>query len=331
MSSLRLRATETRSHGGVLATRSPCLCASVACFVALLVVGMRAQSEPPALPYQAAQDPFRLPDGATFGPVASVAINSKGNIFVYNRGPHPLMEFGPDGRFVRFLAEGLIQRAHGLRIDREDNIWITDVAAHVVLKLNPQGRVMLILGAQGATGDFNAAFKFPLFSEPTDVAFGLAGEIYVSEGHGGKIARVRKFDRQGNFVKSWGQKGTKPGEFSLAHSIVVDRNGLVYVTDRENGRIQIFDADGTFLKSWTFTGHPNGLGIGRDGFLYVTDGNAGKVLKVDFEGRVLGAIGSLGKGNGQFGEAHWVELDSDRNIYIGDVFNWRVQKFSPVR
>jgi DNA-binding beta-propeller fold protein YncE len=191
--------------------------------------------------------------------------------------------------------------------------------------------VMLILGAQGATGDFNAAFKFPLFSEPTDVAFGPAGEIYVSEGHGGNIARVRKFDRQGNFVKAWGQKGTKPGEFSLAHSIVVDRNGLVYVTDRENGRIQIFDADGAFLKSWTFTGHPNGLGMGRDGFLYVTDGNAGKVLKVDFEGRVLGAIGSLGKGTGQFGEAHWVELDSERNIYIGDVFNWRVQKFSPSR
>ena len=313
-----------------LAKISPCLRVSVACLVALVAAAsVQAQNGAPALPYAAAADPFRLPEGVTFGPVASFAINSTGQMFVYNRGPHPLMQFRPDGTFVRYLAEGLIQRAHGLRIDREDNIWITDVAAHIVLKLSPQGRVLLVLGAQGATGDFNAAFKFPLFSEPTDVAFGAGGEIYVSEGHGGKIARVRKFDRHGNFVKAWGQKGTAPGEFSLAHSIVVDRNGLVYVSDRENGRIQIFDADGNFQKSWTFTGHPNGLGIGRDGMLYVTDGNDGRVLKVDFEGRVLGAIGSLGKADGQFGEAHWVELDSARNIYIGDVFNWRVQKFSP--
>lgn len=300
--------------------------------LALLVsFGVHAQSDPPALPYMPAQDPFKLPEGITFGPVASVAVNSAGNLFVFNRGPHPLMEFAPDGRFVRFLAEGLIQRAHGLRIDRENNIWITDVMAHVVFKLNSQGRVMLVLGAQGATGDFNKAFKFPLFSEPTDIAFGPSGEIYVSEGHGGAVARVRKFNKDGNLVKAWGQKGVKPGEFSLAHSIVVDRNGLVYVSDRENGRIQIFDADGNYLKSWTSIGNPNGLGIGRDGFLYVTDGNAGKVYKVDFEGRVLGAIGSLGKANGQFGEAHWVDLDAERNIYIGDVFNWRVQKFSPAK
>jgi len=295
----------------------------------LATPGVHAQSGPPALPYAAAPDRFRLPEGITFGPVASVAINSAGHFFVFNRGPHPLMEFRPDGSFVRFLAEGLIQRAHGLRVDRDDNIWITDVAAHVVLKLNPQGRVVLVLGAQGAAGEFNKAFKFPLFSEPTDVAFGPAGEIYVSEGHGGGVARVRKFNAEGNLAKSWGQKGTQPGEFSLAHSIVVDRKGLVYVSDRENGRIQIFDPDGNFLKSWTSIGHPNGLGIGPDGFLYVTDGNAGKVFKVDFEGRVIGAIGSLGKGDGQFGESHWVVLDADRNIYVGDVFNWRVQKFSP--
>ena len=295
----------------------------------LMTLGVHAQSDPPALPYVAAPDHFHLPEGVNFGPVASVAINSAGNIFVFNRGPHPLMEFRPDGRFSRFLAEGLVQRAHGLRIDREGNIWITDVAAHIVLKLNAQGRVMLVLGAQGAAGEFNKAFKFPLFSEPTDVAFGLAGEIYVSEGHGGDVARVRKFNREGNLVKSWGQKGTKPGEFSLAHSIVVDPKGLVYVSDRENGRIQVFDADGNYLKSWTSIGHPNGLGIGPDGFLYVTDGSAGKVFKVDFEGRVLGAIGGLGKASGQFGEAHWVELDAERNIYIGDVFNWRVQRFSP--
>jgi hypothetical protein len=121
-----------------------------------------------------------------------------------------------------------------------------------------------------------------------------------------------------------------------AHQIMLVINGIHIL---ENLRLDEVAARQAYefalivqpLKSWTFTGHPNGLGIGRDGFLSVTDGNAGKVLKVDFEGRVLGAIGSLGKGNGQFGEAHWVEVDSERNIYVGDVFNWRVQKFSPSR
>jgi len=311
--------------------RALCLGVAVACSTFAAAFAAPAQSDAPALPYTAAPDPFQLPDGVTFGPVASVAINSAGDFFVYNRGPHPLMQFRRDGTFVRFLADGLIQRAHGLRIDREGNLWITDVAAHVVLRLNPQGRVTLVLGAQGTAGDFNQAFKFPLLSEPTDVAFGPSGEVYVSEGHGGAIARVRKFDRDGNFVAAWGKKGTAPGEFGVAHSIIVDPKGLVWVTDRENGRIQIFDAHGTLVRSLTVTGRPNGLGLGRDGFVYLTDGNAGKVLKLDLEGRVLGALGSLGKASGQFGEAHWVELDAERNIYVGDVFNWRVQKFSPAR
>lgn len=295
----------------------------------LLSTSALAQRERPALPYAPVPDGLQLPPGITFGPVASVAFNAAGHLFVYNRGPHPLMEFGPDGTFVRFLAEGLIQRAHGIRIDREDNIWITDVAAHVVLKLSPQGRVLLVLGSTGQAGDFHPAFKFPLFSEPTDIGFGPGGEIYVTEGHGGAIARVRKFDAQGNFVKAWGQKGTKEGEFSLAHSIVVDRTGQLYISDRENGRIQIFDRDGNYLKSWTFTGHPNGLNIGKDGLLYVTDGNDGAVMRVGWDGTVLGSMGALGKASGQFGEAHWVDTDTARNIYIGDVFNWRVQKFAP--
>ena len=303
----------------------------IALGVALYAAALDGQAARPPLPYLPVRDGLQLPEGVTFGPVASVAINSVGHLYVYNRGPHPLMEFSQDGRFVRFLAEGLIQRAHGIRIDKDDNIWITDVAAHVVLKLNPQGRVLLVLGSSGQSGpgEFHPAFKFPLFSEPTDVGFGPDGSIYVTEGHGGAIARVRKFDANGNFVKAWGKKGTMPGEFSLAHSIVVDPKGQLYISDRENGRIQIFDGDGTFLKAWTFTGHPNGLNIGRDGRLYVTDGNDGQVMAVDWNGTVLGSMGALGKANGQFGEAHWVETDTARNIFIGDVFNWRVQKFAP--
>src|ERR1035438_2260713 len=157
-----------------------------------------------ALPLHAAPDLLQLPEGVNFGPVSAVALNAAGNLFVLNRGPHPLLEFAPDGRFVRFLAEGLLQRPHGLRIDPDGNLWVTDVRAHVVRKLSPAGRILLVLGSQGTAGDFNERFKAPLLNEPTDVAFGPAGEIYVAEGHGGDAGRIRKFDRDGNFLKSWG-------------------------------------------------------------------------------------------------------------------------------
>jgi len=297
--------------------------------VVLGALGVHAQSEMPPLAYTPVGDPFKLPDGATFGQVASVAINSVGNFFVFNRGPHPLLEFRPNGQFVRYLAEGMIQRAHGIRIDPQDNIWITDVTANVVYKLNPQGRVVLALGAVGAAGEFNKAFKFPLFAEPCDVAFGPGGEIYIAEGHGGDVARVRKLDKDGNFVKSWGKKGTMPGDFGVAHSIVVDNKGLVYVTDRNNNRISVFDKDGNYIKAITTINSPNGISIGPDGFMYVTDGNNGKLIKADMEGKVIGALGTLGKANGQFGEAHWVVADKERNLYVGDVFNYNVQKFTP--
>jgi DNA-binding beta-propeller fold protein YncE len=289
-----------------------------------------AQNAPPPLPYSPAPDTFQLPEGANFGGVSATAINSAGHIFVFNRGAHPIVEFDRDGKFVRYLADGLIQRAHGIRIDREDNIWITDVRLHAVFKLSPQGRILLVLGTPGAAGDFNARFKMAMLSEPTDVAFGPVGEIYVTEGHGGEINRIRKFDRDGNFIKSWGgKKGSGPGEFSTPHNIATGPDGLLYVTDRENHRIQVFDPDGNLKKTWPFAGSPNGLAIGPDGALYATEADGGRVWKLGWDGQILGEIGGLGKAPGQFGEAHTIVIDASRNIFVSDTLNWRVQKFTP--
>ena len=285
-----------------------------------------AQSTPPFHP---APDRLQLPDGVNFGPVSAVALDGAGNLFVLNRGPHPLLEFAPDGRFVRFLAEGFLQRPHGLRIGPDGNLWVTDVRAHGVFKLSPSGRILLVLGGGGTAGDFNERFKAPLLNEPTDVAFGPSGEIYVAEGHGGDAGRIRKFDRDGNFVKSWGKKGSQPGEFLTPHSILVGPDGLVYVVDRENQRIQIFDADGNLKNTWTGVGWPNALIAAPGGGFYSTDANGGRILKLDRDGKVQGAIGSLGKAPGQFGEAHAIALDRSGNLYVADTLNWRVQKFTP--
>jgi len=221
-------------------------------------VSAQMASHPP-LDYVPVADDFKLPPGMNFGGTSGVAINSKGNIFVLHRGPLPLMEFDPAGNFIRGFGEGLFDRPHGLRIDGEDNIWATDVGSHVVYKFNPQGRIQVVLGVKGRPGDLHDFGHLRLFNEPNDVAIGPAGEIYIVQGHGKGEPRVLKFDKDGNFLKLWGKKGKGPGEFDLAHSVVVDGKGFVHIADRNNRRIQVFDGDGTFVRESKHPGTPCGL------------------------------------------------------------------------
>ena len=287
-----------------------------------------AQTEgPPPLDYVAVPDDFVLPPGMSFGATSGVAINSKGNIFVLSRGPNPLMEFDPAGKFIRGFGDGFFDRPHGLRIDAQDNIWTTDVASHVVYKMSPQGRIQLVLGNKGAAGEFHPYGHLRLLNEPNDVAVAPSGEIYVVQGHGRAEPRVLKFDRDGNFIKAWGKKGKGPGEFDIAHSIVVDAKGLVYVADRNNQRIQVFDSDGKFLRESQHPGTPCGLFISPDQTLWLAHGHAGQVLKLDLDGKVLGVMGRQGRGLGQFGEAHFIAVSAKNEIFVADTLNWRVQKF----
>ena len=214
-----------------------------------------ASAEAPPLDYVAVPDDFKLPAGMTFGSTSGVAVNSKGNILVLSRGPHPLMEFDGTGQYIRSLGQGLYDRPHGLRIDRDDNIWTTDVASHVVYKMNPDGRILLVLGVRGNAGDMHPYGHLPLFNEPNDLAFAANGDFFVTQGHGRGEPRVLKFDRDGNFIKAWGKKGKGPGEFDIAHSIAIDAKGLVYVADRNNQRIQVFDADGKHVREFASSGH----------------------------------------------------------------------------
>jgi DNA-binding beta-propeller fold protein YncE len=276
----------------------------------------------PELGYRVVPEFFQLPAGANFGEVAGVALNSRGHIYVFHRGRNALLEFDPAGRFVRSLGEGLFDHAHGLRVDPEDNIWTTDDTNHVVLKLSPEGRVLLVLGRR----DMSAEAPW-LFNRPTDVAWGRNGEIYVTDGYGN--SRVVKFDRAGNFLTAWGRRGTGPGEFILPHSVVVDREGRVYVGDRENQRIQIFDADGRFLREWPGIGYPYGLFITPDQHIWMADGGYNRVIELDPSGRILGALGEPGRGPGQFAWGHFLAVGADRRLYVADILNWRCHVFQP--
>jgi DNA-binding beta-propeller fold protein YncE len=294
----------------------------------LLTVPAKAQTEgPPPLDYTPVPDGFALPAGMNFGGVSGVAINSKGHIFVLHRGPSPLMEFDADGQFIRGWGEGLFDRPHGLRIDAQDNIWATDVGSHVVYKFNPQGRLVMVLGVKGRPGEWHEFGHLRLFNEPNDMAFAPNGDVYIVQGHGKGEPRVLKFDKEGTFIKTWGKKGKEPGNFDIAHSIVIDAKGLLYVADRNNQRIQVFDADGNYIRESKHPGTPCGLFISPDQTLWLAHGHVGQVMKLDLGGNVLGVTGSQGKGLNQFGEAHYIAVSARNEIYVADTLNWRIQKY----
>ena len=243
-------------------------------------------------------------------------------MYVLHRGDHPIIEFDGTGRFVRSLGDGLFIRAHGIEVDREGNIWTVDNDTHMVLKMDPTGRVRMVLGRRGQSGEGEDSFN-----EPTDVAIAPNGDFYVSDGYGN--SRVVKFSKDGTFITAWGKKGDGPGEFDLPHSVALDRQGRVYVGDRENYRIQVFDADGEFLHQWKHVGSPWGLDITADQTIFMADGRNNRVLKLDLDGKILGVLGGFGKRPGQFNYSHHLALDALGNLYVSEIKNWRVQRFVP--
>jgi DNA-binding beta-propeller fold protein YncE len=312
---------------------------TVACTLALLTVASSAYAQRPSIPPRAIAGPpldvtavaldatFQTPEGVEIESAADVAIDADGHVIVLHRGPEAIMEFDADGRYIRAFGEGLFRRSHSLDIDPDGNYWTTDFGTHVVMKLSPAGEVLLTLGSVGERGTWDEAAGIHLFDEPNDIAFDSAGNIYVTQGHGRGEPRVLKFDRDANFVTSWGQRGTLPGDFAVPHSIVIDEDDLIYVADRENRRIQVFDTEGNFVKGWLYYGMACSLEL-HDEFIYMTTGFDAQVVKLArADGSVLGVTGRPGEGLGEFGEAHFLAVTDDDEIYVADVVNRRVQKY----
>ncbi len=261
---------------------------------------------------------LKLPDDLRLGACSAVAVNSQGEVFLFHRGKRPVLCFGADGQFRRSWGDGIITTAHGLRIDRHDNVWTTDMGGHRVLKFSSTGELLLALGTgKPGTGTDE-------FNKPTDIAFGPRNEVYISDGYGN--SRVMKFTSEGRFVQAWGIFGKGDGEFHLPHSIIVDTCGRVLVGDRENDRIQIFDGEGKLLEIWTGFA-PYGLALDPHGALFVADARANKVLRLDERGKVQQTWGSEGNAPGQFDVPHMLTFDASGNLYVAEVNGKRLQKF----
>lgn len=269
-----------------------------------------------------------LPQGTTLGASSSAAFDAQGHLLVFTRGDHPLIEFDPaTGKLIRTFGEGRYTRAHGMRIDAQGNIWTTDVAGHTVTKMSAKGDVLLTLGTKGEAGKWDEASGSRLLNEPNDMGFAPNGDVFVVQGHGRGEPRVLRFDKAGKFITSWGGLGTGPGQFDIAHSVVVDAKSLVYVADRQNRRVQVFDANGKYVKEWKYAGLPCGLYLGKDQQMYLASGFAGQILKLDANGKATGMFGQPGKGLGEFGEAHYMTLAPNGDIYVADTVKPELHRF----
>ena len=345
--------------------------AAVTMFV-LLNHSAFAQAPVPEIPYDSVNI-LKLPADLYLGEGAGVAVNSKGHIFVFSRGATTgpaygataaqLLEFGPDGRFIREIGRNLYawSYAHVVRVDKDDNIWAVDKGSDMVVKFNPEGRVVMVFGRKKEASDEAAPWtrvtppRPPVdgqFRQPTDVTWDLQGNIFISDGY--INSRVAKFDKNGDWVTTWGEPGSSRGQFNTPHSITSDAQGLIYVADRGNGRIQVFDSNGTFQREikiavpvppgaraaigatpnpdtarGTFApGSPWAICItpGPTQYLYAADAFPGRIYKLTLDGTVVGMFGKAGKLPKQFGWVHEIHCQSENELFVAEVLNWRIQK-----
>jgi hypothetical protein len=345
--------------------------------LALLSPAAFAQQAVPTISYESVPNLLKLPENVHLGEATGVAVNSRGNIFVLSRGGSvgpaygaaatQLFEFTPDGQFIREIGKNLYAWSfgHTVRVDREDNIWVADKGSDMVVKFNPQGRVEMVFGRKAEASDLEA---HPLerpnpplpaqdgrFRQVTDMTWDPAGNTYISDGY--INSRIAKVDKDGNWLKSWGDRGSEPGKLNTPHSIAADAQGNIYVADRGNARVQVFDGEGNVVRIikidvpydrnarpaignrpqlppppganlTNVPGAPWAVCItpGPNQFLYVADAYPGRLYKLSLQGEVLGVLGESGKQPKQFGWIHEIACPSENVLFVAEILNWRVQK-----
>lgn len=317
---------------------------ALACvWLAAAVRGPAAESSPA---HVVVQDWPALPAGHVLGQCVGVGTDSRGNVLVFHRSgrtwstPFPTEPItaptvsvikGKSGKLLAAWGANEFIMPHGLSLDREDNVWLTDVGRHQVFKFSPDGkRLLLTLGERGVPGADQGHFNLP-----TDVAVLPDGSFYVSDGY--KNTRVVKFTADGKYDFEWGGKGAESGRFNLPHGVAVDAQGRVIVCDRSNSRLQVFDPRGKFLAEWKgpLIGRPYGVSIGADGHVFLIDGGDGtgktterpRAVELDAEGHVLDRFGGFGTEPGQFQLGHDIAVAQDGSVYVADAAGKRVQKY----
>lgn len=276
-----------------------------------------------------------------WGHVPGVAVDAKDNVYVFTRSTPPVQVYDSSGKYLRGWGDKTIASAHHIKVDPAGNIWTTDIQNHTVEKHTPDGKLLMTLGTSGKAGRDQSHFN-----KPTDVAVTPAGDIYVADGYGN--ARIVQFDKNGKYLREWGELGHGPGQFSIPHAIAVDSKGRLFVADRNNVRVQVFDPQGKFLAEWRDLIVPWGLCMTKNDELWVCGSSPMQWRKEDdalgcppkdqifmrfnTDGKLLQLV-TLPKGLDGLerpGEVNWVHaiaVDSKGNMYLGDIKGKRAQKF----
>jgi sugar lactone lactonase YvrE len=317
----------------------------------VLAQGKAKAQNVPEIPHEIR--PFlKMPPGLYMGEAIGVATNSKGHVFVYTRSANTrLFEFDQNGAYVREIGEGNygFEFAHSVRIDPQDNIWVVDEGTNLVIKFNPAGRIMMVLGHRPeavagavatAAGPAPPPQKY-LFGRPTDVAWDPQGNIFVSDGYVNH--RVVKYDKNGRFVTQVGSEkaGSEPSQFNTPHSVAVDAQGNVYVADRANQRMQVFDNNlvrkaiyANIGNSWTVCVSP-----GPHQYLFTSNSNpngnapgtwddTGEIYKMELDGTIVGKFGHASKNPGGFQVVHMLDCRNPNELIVAEIESWRVQKIT---
>jgi len=346
----------------------------VLAFFLFAPLALFAQDAAPEIPFDSVPNVLKLPPNLYLGEVSGVAVNSKGHIFVFSRGNSTgpayaasaaqLLEFAPNGEFIREIGHNLYawSFAHTVRVDKEDNIWVTDKGSDMVIKFNPQGQVVMVFGRkQEASDEGTEALRHPkpplppvdgMFRQVTDVTWDAAGDGFISDGY--INSRVAKVSKEGRWLKSFGEPGDGPGQLNTPHSIAADNQGNIYVANRGNARIEVFDGEGKYLRQIKISEpfdyanalpaignkpKPDATGTmspgapwtvcvtpGPNQVLYASDAFPGRVYKISLDGKILGMLGQSGKQLKEFGWIHEIACPSENEIYVAELLNWRVQK-----
>jgi DNA-binding beta-propeller fold protein YncE len=297
-----------------------------------------------ALRYRVEASWPHFPGDGPHGEAVAVACDRRDRVFVFFRGPQPVCVYDSDGRFVTGWGEGLFARPHGLFIGPDDTVWCTDDVDHTVRAFTPDGRLLLTLGTRGQYSDTGATSHDyrtirragPPFNYPTNLALGPTGDLYVTDGYGN--ARVHRFAADGRLLQSWGEPGSGPGQFHVPHGLAVDRDGTVYVADRENSRVQLFGADGDYRGEWTDVARPCQLFIDPDGWIFVAElgfragrwpgtgppelgATGGRVSIFDRTGKLRARWGGGADpcAAGDFFAPHGICVDSRGSVYVAEV------------
>lgn len=279
--------------------------------------------------YETEEDWPKIPAGYEFPDASGVTVDSKDNVYILNRGPHPVIVLDKNGNFVRSWGEGEFDaRAHGIHASPDDFIWTVNDSQHCIKKYTPEGKLVLVVGIENQAAEKWSGHPF---NRPTNMAVSPnSGDVYITDGYGN--SRVHRYTSEGKHIVSWGAPGVDPGEFQVPHNIVIDQDENIYVTDRENYRLQVFDRNGNLKAIWQNIYRPQALCKDSEGIVYVGEmlmdtelrdyPMVGHRLNVyNRTGERLARIGDpmIGDGPTQFIAPHGFGVDSQGNLYVGEV------------